>query len=365
MRIVASKTRLFHEAIAVTPPETLDTAESASGARQLLTMINASWMAQAIRVAAYLRIADLIASGERTDERLSLLTGAHQPSLRRLMRALTTLDICVEHDHGTYDLTQMGSLLRADVPNSLRSWALYWGGSAWPVWGQLLDSVMSGESARLRVTGSEGFDAFETDPDAAATFNRAMVELTRLDSANILGAYDFSDVRQLVDVGGGYGELLATVLRANPRTLGVLFDRSHAVESARAQMLAAGVEARCSYIVGDFFLSVPSGADAYLLKSIIHDWDDERSLLILRNCRAAMDAHAKLLLVERIMPMRLEASPGHQSVARSDLNMLVGLNGKERTEDEYRGLLAGAGLKVVRVLPAGPVFGIVEAIRVG
>ena len=320
-------------------------------------------MTQVTYVAAFLGIPDLLAARPKSSEELARATGAHAPSLHRLMRSLMTIDICRQLDDGSYELTPTGALLRTDVANSLRSWTIYSGGSLWSVWGNLLHSVMTGEAARTSATGSDLFGHLEADPQAAATFYQAMVELTRLDAAAIVRAYNFSRMKRVVDVGGGYGELLAAILMACSDTCGVLFDRPHAIENARPRMQDASVADRCEFVVGDFFESIPDGADAYVLKSVIHDWNDERSQAILRNCLTAMHAHAKLLLVERIVPLHLEASATHKAIARADLNMLVGLGGRERTEEEYRNLLGMSGFQVRAVLPAGPTFSIVEAVR--
>ena len=341
----------------------MDTGDSSATARQLLDIVNGSWMSQAAYVAAHLAIPDQLGDGAKSSEELARATGAHPPSLRRLMRALVTIGLCREQRDGSYELTPMGSLLRADVVDSLRSWTLYWGGPQWSIWGNLLHSVMTGENATKLITGIEAFDRLEADPEAAAVFNRAMVELTRLDSATVARAYDFSAMKRIVDVGGGYGELLAAILRANPATRGVLFDRPHAIENGKRHLATAEVTDRCEFVEGDFFDSIPGGADAYVLKSVIHDWNDERSKLILQNCGRAMHEHARLLLVERIVPLQLAASAAHRAIARGDLNMLVGLGGQERREDEYRALLSATGLQVKAVLPAGPTFSIIEAIR--
>jgi SAM-dependent methyltransferase len=297
-----------------------------------------------------------------SSEELARATEAHAPSVHRLMRSLVTIEICRQLDDGSYELTPTGALLRADVADSLRSWTIYWGGSQWSIWGNLLRSVKTGESAREKGTGRDPFSRLEADPQAASVFNKAMVELTRLDSASVTRAYDFSGMKRVVDVGGGYGELLAAILAANTDLRGVLFDRPHAVENGRRHLEAAAVADRCEFVAGDFFESIPGDADAYVLKSVIHDWNDERSEVILRNCSAAMHPRAKLLLVERIVPLHLQASAAHRAIARADLNMLVGLGGQERTEDEYRSLLSATGFQLRGVLPAGPVFSILEAV---
>ncbi len=345
-------------------PDSASAGDDAAGrARRVLEIVNASWMTQVTYVAASLGIPDLLAARPQSGEELARATGAHAASLHRLMRALVTLDLCRQQDDESYELTATGTLLCADVEGSLRAWTIYWGGPSWSIWGNLLQSVKTGEPARTSNSGSDLFGALETDPQAAAIFNRAMVELTRLDAGAIVRACDFSALPQVVDVGGGYGELLAAILVANPLARGVLFDRPHALENARARMAEAGVADRCEISAGDFFESVPDGGDAYVLKSVIHDWSDERSHAILANCRTAMHSRARLLLVERIVPPHLDASSAHRAVARADLNMLVGPGGRERTENEYRALLRHAGFRVTALHPAGPTFSIIEAVR--
>ena len=348
----------------MTQRDATEIEKSPTNARQLLDLINGNWTTQAIYVAARLGIPDVLAEKPRTTEELAHSTGAQVHSLHRLMRALVTIGICREiAADSSYELTALGSLLRADTEDSLRSWALYWGGANWPIWGNLLHSVNSGESARKLVTGKEGFDRLEADPEAAAIFNRAMVELTRLDASNIVRACEWSGTSSVMDVGGGYGELLAAILLANPTLRGVLFDRPHALANGQRRMATAMLEQRCEFIAGDFFDSIPGGVDVYVLKSVIHDWNDERGREILRNCHRAMHPDARLLLVERIVPPRLEASAAHRAIARSDLNMLVGLGSKERTEPEYRALLQATEFHVISVVSAGPTFSIIEARR--
>jgi hypothetical protein len=333
-------------------------AELAGTLRQI---ISGEWMTQVTYVAAELRIPDLLATGAKRVDELARITECHAPSLRRLMRALVTLELCQEREDGTFELTPMGTLL-SEAEDSLRSWAIHMGKYQWAHWGNLLYSVKTGESARNLLTGTEGFEHLERDPERAAVFNRAMVEQTRRIARGVVRTYDFAGMRRIVDVGGGHGELLAAILAAYPQMRGVLFDLPHAIETARPHLEQAGVAERCELVAGNFFESVPRGADAYLLKSIIHDWNEERSTAILQTCRAALAPEAKLLLVERIMPERLEASPLHQSVAQSDLNMLVGPGGRERTEAEFEGLLSSASFRLTRILPIGPASGVLEAV---
>ncbi len=204
--------------------ETFDQSDLPS-ASKLLDIIGGSWMSQAVYVAAELRIADLLAGGPRRVDELAKAAECHAPSLRRLMRGLATLGICVEREDGRFDLTPMGSLLRSDAQHSLRSWAIVWGKLQWPVWGNLLHSVRTGESARTLVLGTEGYDHLAHDRDAAAVFNRAMTEITRLVASEVARVYDFSGARRIVDVGGGYGQLVAAILKVHPKARGLRIHR--------------------------------------------------------------------------------------------------------------------------------------------
>ena len=255
----------------------------------------------------------------------------------------------------------MGALLRADAPDSLRMWAVHCGRYLWPAWGRLAESVRTGASDRKRASGSDDFGHLERDPEAAAVFNRAMVELTRLVAHEVARAVDFSRMERVVDVGGGHGELLVAILLAHPRLNGVLFDLPHAIDAAGASLASAGVAARCELCAGSFFESMPERADAYVLKSVLHNWDDERCVLILRNCRRAAHARSRLLVVERVMADRVSPAPRDRAIARSDLNMLVARSGRERTEAEFRALFASTGFRIDRIVPVALEFSVIEA----
>jgi hypothetical protein len=331
-------------------------------AEQLMGIITSSWMSQAIYVAAQLGIADHLAEGPRTADELARSTGTHAPSLRRLLRALTTIGLCRERDDMSFELTPLGSLLQTKSPASLRHWAIYWGGHLWRVWGHLIDSIKTGESGRKSVTGTEGFQHLEQDPALAAIFHRAMAELTHLSAQEVVRSYNFLGISRVVDVGGGCGELLSAILKTNSAARGVLFELPHVIEDAKRHLAEVGLADQCEFVAGSFFESVPRGGEVYLLKSILHDWDDDQCRMILQNCRRAMTDGGRLLLIERIMPAQLESSGVHQSMVRSDLHMLVALAGRERTEVEFHSLLNSAGLQMVRILPAGPILSIMEAI---
>jgi hypothetical protein len=340
----------------------IPTAADADARGRLLALINASWTTQAIRTACVLRLPESLASGPCSVERLAEMTSCHAPSLRRLLRALVTLELCAEREDGAFALTPLGALLHEEAPHGLRAWAMLCGGPHWATWSELELSVRSGVSYRLRHLGHDDFRHLESDPKAAALFQRAMVEITRDVAADVLRAVDFSAARLIVDVGGGFGELLATILQAYPAARGVLYDLPHAIDTGAGAILArAGVAEHCECVAGSFFDSVPAGGDVYLLKSILHDWDDERCMVILRNCRSAMPARARLLIIERIVPERVGSTPRDQAIARSDLNMLVALSGRERTEAEFSVLLESAGLRIDRVVPAGGERQVIEA----
>jgi orsellinic acid C2-O-methyltransferase len=340
-------------------PNSTSTPESLG--LRLYAMINSNWITQALYVAAHLGLADLLASGPQTSASLAQATGVHAPSLHRLLRALGTIDIVRERADGDFELLPMGALLRRDAALSLRAWAILVGQHQWQAWGHLLDSVKTGESARQLLMGTEGARHLDQDPERAAVFTQAMGEFTRLIASAVVQAYDFTGLRRIIDVGGGYGELLMAILKANPEACGVLFDVPQVIEQGRQRLASAALTHRCACVAGDFFEAVPSGAEAYVLKSVIQNWNDERSTVILDNCRRAMPERAKLLLVERILPERLDGSAAAQAHARSDLNMLVELAGKARTEVEFRALLTATGFHLDQIVPVGGGSSLMEA----
>ncbi len=318
----------------------------------VMQLVTGGAMSQAVAVAAELGIAEHLSVGPKHAAEIARDAGCHTPSLQRLLRALASVGLCTEGADGAFALTQSGALLRADAPQSLRHWAVWWGQHLWFEWAHLLHSVRTGESARQLIRGTAAMEHLEHDTQAAAIFDQAMAELTRLVTRSVVRAHDFSTVERVVDVGGGYGELLGSLLQAHPRLRGVLFDRPHAIARAQAHLESAGVADRCEIAVGSFFDAVPAGADAYLLKSVIHDWDDAQSAAILSNCRRAMRRDGLLVLVEVVMPQRVEASAAHRDLARRDLSMLIGPGGKERTALEFENLLASAGFRMRSVVPA-------------
>jgi len=336
------------------------TFEETQLANRLLEMVNASWMAQAACVAARLGLADLLENGPRSSADLAQATQCHEHSLHQLLRGLCAMGVCVERDD-KFAITPMGRLLGSHARYSLKSWTTYWGTSAWPVWAELFETIKTGVGARARRTGKEGFEHLQRDRETAQIFNQAMVELTRLVAPQAARAYDFSN-KLVADIGGGYGELLAAILEAHPTATGILFDMEHAIAQAQRAFTERGLAQRCQFIAGDFFASAPADADVYVLKSVIHDWNDERGRIILQRCREAMKPTARLLLLERVLSDRVEATPEHRIMARSDLHMLASFAAQERTERDYRNLLQSAGLQVISSKPVGA-YCLIEAVR--
>jgi SAM-dependent methyltransferase len=333
---------------------------------QLTRLILSLWAPQAIHAAAKLGVPDLLADGPKHSDELARAVGAHPGALYRLLRGLVVLELCVRTEDGAFALTPLGDCLRSDSPESAYSWSLLMGGQhVWNSWARLTDCVRTGDPAPKLSGEKDPFAAMAADPEAAAVFYRSMADLTRQSAKAVVGAYDFSAARKVCDLGGGYGALLATILAAYPEARGGVFDLPHCQEGAARLFAEWNVRGRAEFIAGSFFETIPAGADLYILKSVIHDWDDERSLEIFRNCRAAMRDDARLLIVEPTVPDRLEASSQDNVIIGSDLNMLVMTGGRERAEAEFRGLLESSGLRVARILKAPPTaFSLIEALPV-
>ncbi len=326
----------------------------------MLQMISGFWISRAIYIAAKLGIADHLRNGYKTADELAAATGTHAPSLYRVLRALASVGVFGEDERMGFTLTPLAEALRTDAPGSLRAFAtVELGEEHYPAWGELLHSVKTGEIAFDRAFGMPVWKFFEQNPENAKTFNDAMTGMTLAVNDAVLSSYDLSSITKIVDVGGGHGSLIASILKANPQMKGVLFDAPSVAEGAQSRIEAEGIADRCEVVSGDFFQSVPGGGDAYILKWIIHDWNDERSITILRNCHRAMTENGKLLLVEAVVP---RGSEPHFSKF-IDLNMLVMTGGRERTEDEYRTLLEAAGFKLARIIPTESPMSIIEGER--
>jgi hypothetical protein len=302
-----------------------------------------------VSAVAELGIADYLSERPRTAAELARLTGTDESFLRRLLRFLSSEGLFEERDGDLFALTERSHWLRSDVPGSFRARAVYTGSAmSWMAWGSMLQCLKTGKSGFLAAFGQDIFDHIREHPDTAATFNAFMATQTAASSAAILNAYSFADVREMVDVGGGHGALVASVLRANAGARGILFDMPEIIATARPALEKAGVADRCRTESGDFFALVPDGADLYALKFILHDWPDDKCVAILRNCRKAMAPGAKVLIVEFVVP----ESRGPHISKFMDINMMVNTSGgRERTEREFTQLLAAAGLRLQRIVP--------------
>jgi hypothetical protein len=336
-------------------------AHQAADREILIQMITGSLVAQLVHVAARLGIADLLADGARSSEELASLVGAHPRSLYRVLRALAGLGLFAERPDGRFELTPLAAPLQAGAPESLRALAIMWGDTLWPCYGDLLHSVRTGDVTFQHVYGMGLFAYLQHHPQAGEVFNEAMTNLTRPHAAAVVAAYDFAGITTLADVGGGNGTLIAAILAAYPHMQGILFEQRDVLDSARQTLEREGVLPRCTLTEGDFFQVVPRGCDAYILKDIIHDWEDERALVILENCRQAMGAGGKVLLIERALPTGNAPAAGKLI----DVAMLAITGGCERTEAEYGDLLARAGLQLTRVVPTPSEMVVVEAVPAG
>lgn len=314
-------------------------------------------MTQALYVVSKLGIADMLAAGPRRVSELAAETSTHERSLYRVMRALASVGVFAETEPQVFSNTPYSEPLRSDAAGSMRNGAIFMGEEwHWRVWGNMEYSVRTGLPAWGHTHGAEVFDYFAANPRQAEIFNGAMTDMSTAVADVIVEAYDYSGFRKLADIAGGHGYLLAQILKATPELKGVLFDVPQVIEGASALLEREGVSERVERVAGDFFASVPS-ADAYIMKHIIHDWDDERCIKILSNIRAAMEPGAKVLIVETVVP---EGDRPHYSKLL-DLEMLTSPGGAERTAEEYEALLARAGLRLTRIIPTRSPFSIIEA----
>ncbi|HUE82398.1 MAG TPA: methyltransferase [Pyrinomonadaceae bacterium] len=326
----------------------------------LMQIVSGCFLTQAVYVAAKLGIADLLKDKPETVAELARKTNTHERSLYRVMRALVSVGVFTETEPQVFALNPPADLLRSDAPGSMRDAAIFLGERwHWDVYGEMLYSVQTGKVAWPHVHGQEVFPYFQQNPEQYEIFNRAMTSLSTNALPAILEAYDFNGVAKVADIAGGHGMLLAGFLRANPELNGVLFDLPEVIEGAPALLKREGVAGRVELETGDFFESVPSGVDAYIMKFIIHDWDDERAVKILKNINSAAPDEGRLLLVEMVVP---EDNGPHFSKIQ-DLEMLVSPGGVERTETEYRDLLAQAGFELRRIIPTKSPLSIIEAFK--
>ena len=317
-------------------------------------------MSQALYVAAKLGVADLLADGPKSVDKLAAATGTHERSLYRVLRSLASVGVFSETDPKVFALTPLAEPIRSDVPNSIRNGVIFMGEEwHWRVWGDMLYSVRTGKPGWGHIHGGEVFDYFSANPEQAEIFNRAMTDMSVATAPSVVEAYNFAGIKTLVDIAGGHGYLMSQVLKTNPNMKGILFDMQPVIAGAGPLLEREGVAERVEKVAGDFFSSVPAGADAYIMKHIIHDWDDQRARKILRNIREVMPPNGTVLIVETVVP---EGDEPHYSKLL-DLEMLASPGGVERTAREYRELLAASGLRLTRIIPTKTPFSIVEAVR--
>jgi SAM-dependent methyltransferase len=325
----------------------------------MIHMTSGHVIAQALYVVAELGVADLLTTGPRNSAEIAQAVGAHPPTLYRVLRTLASLGVFVEQEDQTFGLTPLGATLRSDVPGSVRAWALVNCGFSWRAYGELLYSVKTGQPGFERAYGMSVFEYTARHPEAMAVFGKMLIEFSEKEVAAVASAYSLSDVKWLVDVGGGSGNLLAALVEANPHMRGTVFERPPVAEAAVQWLHAAGLSHRCDVLEGDFFESVPTGGDVYVLSHVIHDWDEAHCLMLLENCRRAMGPAGRLLIVEMVLPGPNEPSPGRLL----DLIMLANTpRGQERTIEEYRDLLGRADFRLTRIVPTASPVSVIEAI---
>ena len=326
---------------------------------QLARIITGYWKSQAIYAAAKLGIADLLKSGPLSVEHMAQRVSADPDALYRLLRALASIGIFAEGESQQFTLTPLAQLLRSDVDGSQRALALMTGDEQFQAWGEIVFSIQTGKTAFEKVFGQPIFEYLSANPEKGRVFDDAMTGIHGRESDPVLDAYDFSDIRVLAEIGGGNGSKLATILRKYPLMRGMLFDLPQVIDRVKEDPKDSDWLNRCELIGGDFFESVPAGADGFIMRHIIHDWDDEKALTILRNCHKVMPAGGKLLTVESVIP------EGNEPFEAKflDLVMLLIPGGRERTAEEYRTLYEQAGFELLRIVPTNVSVSVVEGVR--
>ena len=327
---------------------------------QMLHIMSGFWVARCVYVFAKLGIADELQHGPRTADELAAAIGAHGRSLFRVLRALASVGVITQDSDNRFGQTPLSETLR-ELPGSMRAFVMTeLGEEHYPAWGELLHSVRTGGIAFDKAFGENCWEFFRKHPENAKIFNDAMSGMTAQAEAALHDAYSFAGIRRVVDVGGGHGGLITSILKRNPSMHGILFDAPEVIESARSALANSEVADRLQLAGGNFFESIPEGGDAIVMKWIIHDWNDEQSVAIMKNCHRALPENGKLILVEAVIPATSEPHFGKFI----DLNMLVMTGGRERTEAEFRKLYQDAGFRVTRVIPTESPFSVIEGVKV-
>jgi hypothetical protein len=315
----------------------------------------------ALMTAAKIGLPDALADGPLSPEEMAARIGVGQQAVARLMRDLTGTGVLKSAGAGRYALTELGQFLRSDVPGSARAFYQMFGGPLGQgMIGGEAPLVNPGKTAFEQVLGAPIFEYMAAHPDDGTIFNNAMVSIGSAIGTPPIHAYDFSGLSQIVDVGGGHGQLAREVLRANPAMKGIVYDRANVIAETQVEIERAGLADRCQAVAGDFFESVPAGADCYALRLVIHDWDDQEAETILRHCRKGITIEGRLLIFEIVMP---ESDDPHPAKGM-DWVMLSCVTGQERTEAEYAEILDRAGFRLTRVVPSPSPMSVVEAVPV-
>ena len=315
---------------------------------QLMTYIAGKTYTHVISVAAKLSIADLLADGPKSVEELSIATETQAPSLYRVLRVLDRMGIFSEESPGTFSLTKVSEFLKTDSPFSVKDWAIL-NGSEWHSrsWMNLLYSVKTGKPSFWNIYGMKGFEYFQSNQEDNEVLSNAMTFFSKGQAMRIVNSYDFSNFRTIVDVGGGHGYLLSLILKNNPSLQGILYELPEVVDGARKTIEKEKLVNRCKIVEGDFFQSVPKGADAYIMKYIIHDWSDDNARTILQNCRETITSKGKLLVIDKVISLK----SGLNDEIMGDIEMMILGEGRERTESEFRELFNSAGFKLTKIIP--------------
>jgi predicted O-methyltransferase YrrM len=330
----------------------------------LMQMAGAFRLSQILYVTARLGLADLLKEGPKQAEELAVACGTSPTALYRLLRAVVSMGFFGQDDQGRFTVTSSGAYLQADHPVSVRPYILFIAGQTnWQAWGNFRHSINTGEAAFEHIFGMNLFEYATQNPEFGEIFNKGMAGITASMSRDLIATYDFSQFKRVVDVGGGNGSLLAALLTANPNLQGVIFDLPPVAERASKLITEAGLAGRGEVVGGDFFKAVPTGGDAYILKLILHDWDDEKAIHILKSCYQAMDAEAKLLVVDVVLPEQVVANNVHLTKIMFDMQMLTVTGGRERTETEFRQLFEAAGFRLDKVIPLPTRWSIVQGVK--
>ena len=326
----------------------------------MMQLITGFWTSCCIYTAAKLNIADVLGNVPQTAEQLAEATHTHAPSMYRMMRALASVDIFNENGKGEFSHTALSETLKSDVPGSMKAMAIAQLGDHYPAWGNLLYSIRTGKIAFDKVEGMDVWTYYETHPEDGLNFIKAMSGATRAAVQHVIPAYDFSSFNTIVDLGGGDGTFLMALVETTEKAKGIVFDLDYVVAETQKVITAKHFSDRCSIEAGNVFHAVPKGADAYLMKHILHDWNDEKSIQILNNCSQAMTADSRLLVIEAVIPEGNKAHPGKFM----DINMMAMTGGKERTEGEFSTLFSKAGLRLTRIIHTpSPTLSILEVIK--